>query len=111
MRDSFDYGNLRFQVAPGSPDFVTVPTGIAVFANTFVDEGTLPREGAERLYDVRRWTPMPRGGHFAPVEGPDLLARDIAAFSAGFKPARRSAGQPVAADGHRCASRADGSGR
>jgi hypothetical protein len=32
------------------------------------------------LYDIRRWTPMPRGGHFAPAERPALLAQDIAAF-------------------------------
>jgi pimeloyl-ACP methyl ester carboxylesterase len=46
----------------------------------FVDEGRAPREWAERLYNVRRWTSMPRGGHFAPAEEPELLARDIAAF-------------------------------
>jgi hypothetical protein len=27
---------------------------------------------------------MPRGGHFAAVEEPELLARDIAAFFAGL---------------------------
>jgi hypothetical protein len=27
---------------------------------------------------------MPSGGHFAPVEEPELLARDIAAFFAEF---------------------------
>jgi len=82
MRDYFDNDNRRFQVTLGPQDFVNVPTGIAVFANTFVDEGTPPREWAERLYNVRRWTPMPSGGHFAPVEEPELLARDIAAFFA-----------------------------
>jgi len=49
-----------------------------------VDEGTPPREWAERLYNVRQWTPMQRGGHFAPAEEPELLARDIAAFFAGL---------------------------
>ena len=34
----------------------------------------------ERLFDVRRWTPMPPGGHFAATEQPALLARDIASF-------------------------------
>ena len=53
---------------------------MTVFHNHFVPEGTPPREWAERLYNVRRWTPMPRGGHFAPAEEPELLARDIAAF-------------------------------
>ena len=57
-----------------------VPTAITVFDNHFVPEGTPPRQWGERLYNVRRWTPMPRGGHFAPAEEPELLARDIAAF-------------------------------
>ena len=35
----------------------------------------------------RRWMPMPRGGHFAPAEEPELLARDIAAFFATYRPA------------------------
>jgi pimeloyl-ACP methyl ester carboxylesterase len=80
MRDYFDNDNRRSRVTLGPEDFVNVPTGVAVFANTFVDEGTPPREWAERLYNVRRWTPMPAGGHFAAVEEPELLARDIAEF-------------------------------
>jgi len=84
MRDYFDNDNRRFRVTLGPQEFVKVPTGIAVFANTFVDEGTPPREWAERLYNVRRWTPMPSGGHFAAAEEPELLARDIAAFFAGL---------------------------
>jgi pimeloyl-ACP methyl ester carboxylesterase len=84
MRDYFDNDNQRFRITLGPQEFVDVPTGIAVFANNFVDEGTPPREWAERLYNVRRWTPMPRGGHFAAREEPELLARDIAAFFAGL---------------------------
>jgi len=71
-----------FSVAPGPKDFVAVPTAVAVFANYYEPEGCPPREWAERLYNVRRWTVMPRGGHFAPVEEPELLARDLAAFFA-----------------------------
>jgi len=81
MRNYFD--NRWFGAAIGLHDFVDVPTAVAVFANHFVHEGTPPREWAERLYNIRRWTPMPRGGHFAAVEEPALLARDIAAFFAG----------------------------
>ncbi len=84
MRDYFDNDNWRFRVTLGPQEFVNVPTGIAVFANTFVDEGTPPREWAERLYNVVQWTSMPSGGHFAPAEEPELLARDIAAFFAGL---------------------------
>ena len=82
MRDYFDNDNRRFRVTLGPQEFVNVPTGIAVFANTFVDEGAPPREWAERLYNVRRWTPMPSGGHFAPAEEPERLARDLVAFFA-----------------------------
>ena len=40
-----------------------------------------PREWAERIFsDLRRWTEMPRGGHFAAFEEPDLLAADVTAF-------------------------------
>jgi pimeloyl-ACP methyl ester carboxylesterase len=53
-----------------------------VFANQFVPEGDPPREWAERLYNIRRWSPMPSGGHFAAAEEPCRLARDVAAFFA-----------------------------
>ncbi len=82
MRDYFD--NRWFGVTLEPQDFVDVPTGIAVFAHQFADEGTPPREWAERLYAVRHWTVMPRGGHFAAAEEPELLARDIAAFFADY---------------------------
>lgn len=80
MRDYFD--NRWSGVTLGPADVVQVPTGIAVFAHQFADEGEPPREWAERLYNVRQWTVMPRGGHFAATEEPELLARDIAAFFA-----------------------------
>jgi hypothetical protein len=32
------------------------------------------------LYDMRRFTRMPGGGHFAAAEKPELLARDIGSF-------------------------------
>jgi pimeloyl-ACP methyl ester carboxylesterase len=78
MRDYFDNRWSTNELAPG--DVVEVPTGFAVFSNEFVPEGVPPREWAERRYRIRRWTPMPRGGHFAATEAPDLLARDLLAF-------------------------------
>jgi pimeloyl-ACP methyl ester carboxylesterase len=78
MRDYFD--NRWYGEPIGPDDFVDVPTAIAVFTHQFVPEGDPPRSWAERLYRVRRWTVMPRGGHFAPVEEPELVAHDIAAF-------------------------------
>jgi pimeloyl-ACP methyl ester carboxylesterase len=35
---------------------------------------------AERFFNVQRWTEMPRGGHFAAMEEPELLVDDIRAF-------------------------------
>jgi pimeloyl-ACP methyl ester carboxylesterase len=76
-----DYYDNRWVADPiGPDDRVGVPTAFAVFPNQRVPEGEPPREWMERLYDVRRWTVMPRGGHFAPAEEPELVARDIAAF-------------------------------
>jgi len=78
MRDYYD--NRWHGAGIGPDDRVEVPTAIAVFANEFVPEGEPPRSYYERLYDVRRWTVFPRGGHFAATEEPDLLAADIRAF-------------------------------
>jgi pimeloyl-ACP methyl ester carboxylesterase len=55
-----------------------------MFGNELVDDGTFPREWAERLYDVHRWTVMPSGGHFAAMEEPDALASDISTFFGGL---------------------------
>jgi pimeloyl-ACP methyl ester carboxylesterase len=82
MRDYFDNRWAGISLGPG--DRVRVPTGIANFCRQFAFEGEPPREWAERLYDVSHWTSMPRGGHFAPAEEPELLARDIAAFFGGL---------------------------
>ena len=80
MRWYWDEQRHGHSIGPG--DFISVPTAMAVFANEHVSEGVPPREWAERLYDIRRWTVMPRGGHFAALEEPRLLAEDIAAFFA-----------------------------
>jgi pimeloyl-ACP methyl ester carboxylesterase len=44
-----------------------------------------PRSLAERGYNITRWTTMPRGGHFAAMEEPELLARDIREFFRSFR--------------------------
>jgi pimeloyl-ACP methyl ester carboxylesterase len=82
MRDYFD--NRWHGHAIGPDDSVRVPTAIAVFANEFVPEGEPPREWFERLYEVRRYTRMMTGGHFAPREEPEALALDLCAFFAAF---------------------------
>ena len=41
---------------------------------------TQPRERVEKVANLVRWTDMPRGGHFAALEEPELLATDISEF-------------------------------
>jgi microsomal epoxide hydrolase len=56
---------------------VRVPTAYASFPREILHP---PRAAAERVYDIRRWTTMPAGGHFAAFEEPDTLATDVRAF-------------------------------
>ena len=46
------------------------------------------REWAERFFNVQRWTEMASGGHFAAMEEPELLAKDIRAWFRGFREER-----------------------
>jgi len=57
---------------------VDVPTGYVEFPKEILRP---PRSMAERMYtDIRRWTVMPKGGHFAALEQPEALAEEIRAF-------------------------------
>ena len=58
---------------------VEVPTAAALFPAELLSWP--PRSYVERVYNVARWTEMPRGGHFAALEQPDLLVDDIRAFA------------------------------
>lgn len=53
------------------------PTGIARFP---ADPFNRPRAWAEAQWNVTHWTDMPRGGHFAALEQPQLLLDDIRRF-------------------------------
>jgi microsomal epoxide hydrolase len=61
-----------------------VPAGVAIFPKDIVPA---PREFGERAFNIKRWTEMPRGGHFAAMEEPELLTGDIREF---FRPLRAS---------------------
>ena len=61
--------------APG--ERLAVPVGFAHFPHEILHP---PRQYLERFLPVARWTDMPRGGHFAAMEQPALLAEDIRAF-------------------------------
>ena len=57
--------------------YIEVPAGVATFPK---DLTYPPRELGERFLRVARWTEMPRGGHFAALEEPELYAKDVQEF-------------------------------
>ena len=58
---------------------IEVPTGVAAFP---FDLLAFPaRKIVERGYNVVHWTDMPRGGHFASLEEPELFLADVRAFA------------------------------
>ncbi len=72
VRYYFDATRLRPPLKPD--DFVRVPTGVAMWPH---DLALAPREVAERLYNVRRYRVLPKGGHFPAWEAPELYAEDL----------------------------------
>ncbi len=56
---------------------IEVPTACADFPKEIIWS---PRRWLETRYNVTRWTEMPRGGHFAAMEQPQLLVDDVRAF-------------------------------
>ena len=56
---------------------VEVPVACAWFAREIV---RWPRRWVEAQYNLVRWTEIPRGGHFAAFEEPELLVDDVRAF-------------------------------
>jgi microsomal epoxide hydrolase len=64
-----------WRLGPG--ERITVPTAIAAFPKEIMRP---PREWAARVCNLKRWTEMPEGGHFAALEEPEALVEDIRAF-------------------------------
>jgi pimeloyl-ACP methyl ester carboxylesterase len=80
MRIYYERSHDAWNLAPG--ERIAVPCGVAAFPK---DLNRPPREWAERSHNVQQWTEMPRGGHFAALEEPELLVQDLRAF---FRPLR-----------------------
>lgn len=62
------------QLASGQK--VNTPTGVAVFPG----DAPTPIEWAQRKVNVKRFTAMEKGGHFAALEAPELWVKEINAF-------------------------------
>ena len=58
---------------------IEVPTAIANFPKEM--SAWPPRSYVERIFNIKRWTNMSNGGHFAALQQPDLLIDDIRAFA------------------------------
>lgn len=69
-------------VAFGGGAKVAVPTGIARFPKEIFRP---PRSWCEAAYTVTHWTEMPRGGHFAAFEQPELFIDDVRKFFLGLR--------------------------
>ena len=59
-----------------------VPAAFALFPK---DISQPPRAWADRFFNVQRWTEMPRGGHFAALEEPELLVADLRTWFQSFR--------------------------
>ena len=57
---------------------VHIPTGVAMFPKEIIKA---PRHWCEKRYtDIRQWSVMERGGHFAAFEQPALFVDDVRSF-------------------------------
>ncbi|WP_285509784.1 epoxide hydrolase family protein [Actinokineospora sp. NBRC 105648] len=63
--------------APGATAVNTAPTGVAVFADDFQ---TIKVFAERDNSAITHWSRFERGGHFAALEVPELVAADIRAF-------------------------------
>jgi len=75
MRLYYETRERPIQLSPARR--VNPPVAVAVFPKELPQP---PRALAERGFNIVRWTPMPRGGHFAAMEQPELLAQDLREF-------------------------------
>ena len=62
------------------PFRVDVPTGVAVFPKEIVTP--VRKWMAESFTDIRHWSEMTKGGHFAAFEQPEAFVQDVRTFFA-----------------------------
>lgn len=67
---------------------VRVPCAVARFPKEMPFP---PRSWIERGYDITRWTNMKSGGHFAAMEEPEMLAKDLREYCRSMRATVRSA--------------------
>ncbi len=76
IRTYLENGRAAWSGGLASSKHVDVPTGVA----TFPGEAPLPIEWAQRMVNVKRFTKMTEGGHFAPLEKPEAFVNELSSF-------------------------------
>jgi pimeloyl-ACP methyl ester carboxylesterase len=82
VRYYYEARNQSWTPAHTRTPVVEAPTALGVFPRELLIP---PRKWAERYFNLKRWTPMTAGGHFAPSEEPNQLVTDIRAFYRSFR--------------------------
>lgn len=73
---AFQSFKIRLRFVPRTK--IYVPTGLAAFPNELMHCPWV--WASSKFTDIRSYTYMPRGGHFAAFEEPELLSQDILQF-------------------------------
>lgn len=73
----YERGAHPWRPAHDRTPIVEAHTAVAAFEHEILP---LPRRWAERYYNIQQWTHFQHGGHFAPMEQPQVLIDDIRAF-------------------------------
>jgi pimeloyl-ACP methyl ester carboxylesterase len=58
---------------------IEIPTAVAIFPAEMSEWP--PKSYVDRIFNITQWTEMPSGGHFAAMEEPELLVKDIIKFA------------------------------
>jgi microsomal epoxide hydrolase len=58
---------------------IKIPTAAAIFPAEMSEWP--PKSYVDRIFNITQWTVMPSGGHFAALEEPELLIKDLIKFS------------------------------
>jgi pimeloyl-ACP methyl ester carboxylesterase len=58
---------------------IEIPTAVAIFPAEMSEWP--PKSYVDRMFNIIQWNEMPSGGHFAAMEEPELLVKDIVKFA------------------------------
>src|SRR5262249_13334529 len=83
MRFYWEAQHYAWQPEPDRSPVVEAPTAITLWPQELM---LMPTPLMESFYNLQRLEQMPSGGHFHPMEEPELLVEDLRAFFRGLRP-------------------------